>query len=112
MLPFAISVEEYNIIREWCVECNATVSVKVDNFKGEITIYTDKPGYMIGPRGSIVDKYQKKLKDAFPHRKKPYKFLIEETTMNISPQSPVITEEDELNDFAEYCKYRFGDIIL
>ena len=112
MLPFAISVEEYNIIREWCVECNVTVSVKVDNFKREITIYTDKPGYMIGPRGSIVDKYQKKLKDAFPHRKKPYKFLIEETTMNISPQSPVITEEEELNDFAEYCKYRFGDTIL
>lgn len=112
MLPFGISLEQYNILREWCIECNVTISVKVDNIKRTISIYTDNPGYMIGCAGKTINKYQKKLNDANPHEKRHYKVLIFETTMNISPQSPFISEKEFLEDFNDYMEYRFGDLNL
>ena len=112
MLPIGISLEQYNILREWCVECNATISVKVDNINREISIYTDKPGHMIGCRGKTIQRYQKKLNDANPYENHHYKVLIFETTMNISPNSPFISEKEYLDDFNDYMEDRFGGLNL
>lgn len=51
------------IIREWKAECGVTHTVLFKyNMYGELIIYTDKPGYMIGLHGELVYKYSERFK--------------------------------------------------
>lgn len=106
MLPISVGLEVYNIIKEWVTKCNAHVAIDVNNVKNEISIYTDKPGQMIGPQGKLVDEYQKRL-NSLPHYQK-HKFLIYEITMVITPESPEITQEEYDKELNEYWKCRFA----
>ena len=61
-----------NIIKEWKDEAHVNGVILVSrysDFEDTIEIYTDKPGYMIGCRGELVNKYMEKLKMHNPHLK-------------------------------------------
>lgn len=47
------------IIRQWKAECKVTHTVlfRYWNRDGELIIFTDMPGYMIGCHGETVEKY-------------------------------------------------------
>lgn len=52
------------VLREWRIEAKNN---HLCLYKGEgdtLIIYTDRPGYMIGYRGELVDKYRKKISEA------------------------------------------------
>jgi len=52
------------LLREWRVEAKNN---HLCLYKGEgdtLIIYTDRPGYMIGMHGNLVDKYRKKISEA------------------------------------------------
>ena len=54
-----------NIIKEWKTEAGVKGIVLVSAFpeyRGTIKICTDRPGYMIGKGGELVDKYKDKLR--------------------------------------------------
>ena len=104
MLPFSIDLDLYNILRDWSIQCKSSISVKVKD--KNIELYTDKPGQMIGLRGSVIDKYEYALHQC--RRWKDYKFTIYEITMNITPDSPEITQEEYDKDWEEHIKFRFG----
>ena len=104
MLPFGIDLDLYNVVRDWCIQCNAIVSIKVKD--NTIEIYTDKPGQMIGPKGSLISKYEYALRQHW--RWKDYKFVIYEITMAITPDSPEISQEEYDKEWEEHIKFRFG----
>lgn len=100
MLPFSIDLDLYNVVRDWCIQCNAIVSIKVKD--KTIEIYTDKPGQIIGPKGSLVSKYEYALRQ---HRRwKDYKFAIYEITMTITPDSSEISQEEYDKEWDEIKK--------
>lgn len=104
MLPFSVDLELYNILRDWSIQCNASIAVNIRN--KTIEIYTDKPGQMIGPRGSLISKYKYALRQ---HRAwKDYNLAIHETDIFITPNSPKITQEEYDKDWEEHIKFRFG----
>lgn len=52
-----------NIIRQWKAECGVTHTVLFRyGMHGELTIYTDRPGILIGLHGKTVEKYNNLLK--------------------------------------------------
>ena len=56
-------------IKAWKDEAGVKGIVLVSNyseFRNKITICTDRPGYMIGKGGKLVDKYRDKLKEFNP----------------------------------------------
>lgn len=106
MLPFSIDLDLYNILRDWSIQCNASIAIKIKD--ETIEIYTDKPGQMIGPRGSLISKYKYALHQ---HRRwRDYKFAIYEITMIITPYSPEISQEEYDKDWEEHMNFRFGDL--
>ena len=61
------TIEE--IMRDWMREACVTPTTKVvvHTHNRKVFIITDKPGYFIGLRGWLVEKYQKELrKNGFP----------------------------------------------
>ena len=50
------------ILREWKAESRVTHLMLYKVRNGIITIYTDRPGPLIGCRGERVDRYKEKLK--------------------------------------------------
>ena len=52
------------IIKQWKTECGVTHTIlfRYHSLKGELIIYTDKPGYMIGLRGEKAFKYERIFK--------------------------------------------------
>lgn len=55
------------VIEEWCKEAEVESPVGYYNELGKhrMTIYTDKPGYLIGKGGCLVDKFKKRLCEEF-----------------------------------------------
>ena len=104
MLPISITLELYDIIRDWCIECNCSVSVGMDSRNKKVNIYTNKPGQMVGRKGSIIDSKNKLLKELSDY--KDYTFRILETEMIIQPSSPKISEDKYYMDLAEYFSGR------
>ena len=104
MLPFGIDLDLYNVVRDWCIQCNAIVSIKVKD--KTIEIYTDKPGQMIGLKGSLISKYEYALRQY--RRWKDYNFAIYEITMTITPDSPKISQEEYDKEWEEHIKFRFS----
>ena len=52
------------LLREWRLESKSN---HLCLYKGEgdtLIIYTDRPGYLIGRHGELVDKYRKKITEA------------------------------------------------
>lgn len=50
------------IIKQWKAECGVTHTILFRFSAGELVIYTDKPGYMIGLRGEKAFKYERIFK--------------------------------------------------
>lgn len=61
-----IAPEITNVIARWNKECGVKqVGVKLrgyDKGKYRLEIYTDRPGFLIGKAGCIIDKYTEELK--------------------------------------------------
>ena len=58
-----------NIIKEWKDEAGVKGIVLVSpysSFRDIITICTDRPGYMIGKGGELVNKYTERLREHNP----------------------------------------------
>ena len=54
------------LIEDWCKECHVTTPVGYDNnYDGIMTIYTDRPGHLIGKGGEKVNKFKEALKQEF-----------------------------------------------
>lgn len=106
MLPINMDLETYNLIKEWVTKCNAYAAIDIDSSNNVIKIYTDKPGRMIGPKGTMINEYTERLNKI--RFKKNYKFLIYKITMTITPDSPEITQEEYDKDWEEHIKFRFG----
>ena len=55
------------ILSAWCKEAGVKTPVGyyLDVMDGTYYIYTDKPGYLIGKSGCLVEKYQKLLQMQF-----------------------------------------------
>ena len=51
---------ETKLIEDWCTDCKVTTPIGYyfNLSKGIVTIYTDRPGYLIGMKGSKVDKFK------------------------------------------------------
>lgn len=105
MLPLGVNLELYNIIKEWATKCNAHIAINTNTEK-EIKIYTNKPGQMIGPHGTLVDEYQKRLNSISRYKK--HKFVINPIDMVITPESPEITQEEYKKSLDEYFEARFS----
>lgn len=108
MLPIDMDLETYNLIKEWVTKCNAYAAIDIDSSNNVIEIYTDKPGQMIGPKGSLFSKYEYALRQ---HRVwRDYSFAIYEVGIFITPDSPKITQEEYDKDWEEHMNFRFGDL--
>ena len=63
--------EIINVLVEWKNECGAQTLGTKTTYKDDkhyLTIFTDKPGYLIGKQGCLIDKYKKKLKEVASER--------------------------------------------
>lgn len=51
---------------DWCKEAGVRTPVGYDfDYSTGMTIYTDKPGYLIGKGGQLVEKYTRRLNEEF-----------------------------------------------
>ena len=50
------------ILREWKVESGVTHLMLYRLKNGVLTIYTDRPGQLIGFRGELISRFEEKLK--------------------------------------------------
>lgn len=63
------------LIEDWCRECHVTSPIGYDNnYDGIMTIYTDRPGYLIGKGGESIQKFKEALKQEF-HREYEVKLI-------------------------------------
>ena len=63
------------LIEDWCRECHVTSPIGYYNdYCGVITIYTDRPGYLIGRGGEKIQKFKEALKQEF-HREYEVKLI-------------------------------------
>lgn len=58
--------EVYNLIASWCKEAGvkqvaAKIKIESDGTK-TLVVYSDRPGYLIGKAGCVIDKYAKAIK--------------------------------------------------
>lgn len=67
-----------DILSRWKAETKVSHLMLYRLRNGNLTIYTDRPGVLIGPRGSLVEKYKAELL-ALPHGWVT-NLIIEETT--------------------------------
>jgi ribosomal protein S3 len=59
------------LIEDWCTKCKVTTPIGYYNdYKGTLTIYTDRPGYLIGQGGQMVREFEEAFSKEFG---KPYK---------------------------------------
>jgi len=58
-----------DLIEEWCKEAGVKEPVGYYNDCHSITIYTNKPGYLIGKGGFLINKYQEKFQKEYPYHK-------------------------------------------
>ena len=62
-----------NIIKEWKEEAGVKGIILVGvypDFRDTIKICTDRPGFMIGKGGELVDKYKERIKEFNPKLEK------------------------------------------
>lgn len=62
--------EIQKIIKEWKDEAGVKNVIQISKYliNGDtLKICTDLPGFMIGKRGELVDKYRKRLQEIEPH---------------------------------------------
>ena len=62
-----------NIIKEWKDEAGVKGIILVGvypDFRDTIKICTDRPGFMIGKGGELVDKYKERIKEFNPKLEK------------------------------------------
>lgn len=52
------------VLRDWRLESKNPHLCLYKLDKDTLIIYTDRPGYMIGRAGQLVDKYRKKISEA------------------------------------------------
>lgn len=50
------------ILHEWKAECGVTHLMLYKLRNGVLTVYTDRPGPLIGPRGERIYRFEEKLK--------------------------------------------------
>ena len=62
-----VSEKHSTILTAWCKEAGVKTPVGyyLDIMDGTYYIYTDKPGYLIGKAGCLVNKYQQLLRKQF-----------------------------------------------
>lgn len=53
-----------NLLKEWRKESKNPHLCLYKRDEDTLIIYTDRPGYMIGRAGNLVDKYRKKISEA------------------------------------------------
>lgn len=65
------------LIEEWSKEAGVESPIGYYNELGKhrMTIYTDRPGYLVGKGGCLVDKFKKKLCEEFYADKYEVKFV-------------------------------------
>ena len=57
---------ERKFLEDWCAEAKLTEPVAYDyNYHKGFTIYTNRPGYLIGKGGNLINKYRTRLKEEF-----------------------------------------------
>lgn len=75
------------LINDWCTEAGVDSPVGYDNDLGShvMTIYTNRPGFLIGKGGCLIDKFKKNLCNEFSAKKYEVKFVeIRDGFANIS----------------------------
>ncbi len=59
--------QNQKLIEEWCANAGVTEPVGFynDSGKHKITIYTNKPGYLVGKGGCLINGFKQRLKEEF-----------------------------------------------
>lgn len=61
------------IIKEWKDEAGVKGIIQINalsTVRDTLTICTDRPGFMIGKGGCLIDKYREKIQNEYPNIKK------------------------------------------
>ena len=61
------------IIKEWKDEAGVKGIIQINacpTVRDRLTICTDRPGFMIGKGGCLIDKYREKIQNEYPNIKK------------------------------------------
>ena len=69
-----IQGKNVKILNAWCAEAHVTSPVGYYNDYETITIFTDKPGWLIGKAGTLVEKYKTLFNEEF-HKDYKIKFI-------------------------------------
>ena len=90
-----------DIIRQWCEEAHLNISqvmFKLDKRTNKDTdvvkIYTDRPGYLIGKAGCIIDKYRKKMLEVGSEYRLKYNIKYD-IQIELNEVHAVMSEEEE-----------------
>lgn len=94
----------YNILIDWMRESECTCGYKIrntDEGNHALTIYSNRPGLLIGKSGSRIEKYKKLLQ-------KEDRYLvtieIEEVDAFLNGSSQKISDEDYIAGMADWFK--------
>lgn len=62
------------LIREWKAEAKVKerVGYKINYMERTITLATNRPGYLIGRAGVLIEKYENKMRENWPQFKNFY----------------------------------------
>lgn len=67
--------KEWGFFEAWCTEAHVKNPIGYKIRGNEITIYTDRPGWMIGRAGTLVEKYKKIFEQEFYRKEPEIKFV-------------------------------------
>lgn len=57
--------KEREILDAWCKEAHLTEPIGYYNQYHKLTIYTNRPGLLIGCKGKLINKYRAKFREVF-----------------------------------------------
>ena len=68
------------LIKQWKEEAGVKEIIQINacpTVRSTLTICTDRPGFMIGKGGCLIDKYREKIQNKYPNIKQKYRFELQ-----------------------------------
>lgn len=113
MLPISCHDNNvYNALLNW-IKCDKessfapkNIGVTFDNSNKVINIYTDKPGMLIGPKGSTFNSVLEKIRKCRGYE--DYNIKIYEISMFIRSEDEEVSDEQYMKDWEDHINFRFN----
>lgn len=97
----------YNALIEWIRKSNVDiVGISTDSRNKRITVYTDKPGHLVGKAGCNIHSCEKAIADSYFY--KGYTILLQPVEFFVTCKDKPVSDKRYVRECAQYLNSFFN----